>query len=220
MILDDHQLILSGIGQMLSMQENIVILGSFVTSAELLAALGKEEPDLILVDYSLSPDDVDGLNLIRALKTRFSTVPILVMSALHTPAIAALVMRCGADGFIGKELSLADMLTAIRTVMNGRSYLSQGMMDKLKLNQIQFKVAHPSASHLDSNNMLALSPDLSKREQEVLRCCLDGMSVTQIAAKFSRSLKTISSQKQSAYKKLGVDNDNELFKIRNKLENL
>ena len=95
------------------------------------------------------------------------------------------------------------------------------MSDKLRLNQTAIDAPAPAASQdLDSTNMLALSPDLSKREQEVLRCCLDGMSVTQIAVKFSRSIKTISSQKQKAYKKLGIDNDYELFKIREKLENL
>ena len=60
--------------------------------------------------------------------------------------------------------------------------------------------------------------ELSPREREVLRCCLDGMSVTDIAEKFARSIKTISSQKQSAYRKLGIRTDTELFKIKHELE--
>ncbi|MGL4270873.1 MAG: helix-turn-helix domain-containing protein, partial [Pseudomonas paracarnis] len=54
---------------------------------------------------------------------------------------------------------------------------------------------------------------LTPKEREVLRCFLDGMSVSSIAAKFSRSASTISTQKQSAYRKLGVRNDSELFKF-------
>ncbi|OWY37284.1 hypothetical protein CEK28_17890 [Xenophilus sp. AP218F] len=52
---------------------------------------------------------------------------------------------------------------------------------------------------------------LTSREKEVVRCCLDGMTVTQIALKFSRSVKTISLQKNAAYRKLGISNDRELF---------
>jgi len=54
---------------------------------------------------------------------------------------------------------------------------------------------------------------LTLKEQEVLRCFLDGMSVNSIAAKFSRSASTISTQKQSAYRKLGIRSDCELFKF-------
>ena len=222
MILDDHQLILTGIQQMLIMQDNFDILGIFLTSSELFTALQKDAPDIILIDYSLRQDDIDGVNLIRVLKTRFPAVRILVMSSFHIPAIASLVIRCGANGFIGKELSLEDMLTAIRVVMDNRIYLSPSMVDKLRFNQTQAVIDNnlPITQQLDSNNVLTLSSKLSKREQEVLRCCLEGMTMTQIAAKFSRSIKTISGQKLAAYKKLGVDNDNELFKIREQLENI
>jgi len=59
---------------------------------------------------------------------------------------------------------------------------------------------------------------LSPREHEVLRCTLDGMSTSDISAKFSRAMSTISTQKKSAYQKLGIRSDAELFKIRNLLE--
>lgn len=70
----------------------------------------------------------------------------------------------------------------------------------------------------DSLAILATNAALTGREHEVMRCLLDGMSVTQIANKFSRSIKTISTQKQAAYKKLGLNNDNELNKVRYLLE--
>ncbi|MNT27229.1 Transcriptional regulatory protein RcsB [compost metagenome] len=52
----------------------------------------------------------------------------------------------------------------------------------------------------------------------MLRCCLEGLSVTQIAAKFSRNVNTISTQKHAAFRKLGIRTDNELFKIRHQLD--
>ncbi|MEF9674255.1 helix-turn-helix transcriptional regulator [Pseudomonas sp. PCH446] len=59
---------------------------------------------------------------------------------------------------------------------------------------------------------------MTVREHEVLRCCLDGLSVTHIARKFSRSIKTISTQKQAAFRKLGLRGDNELYKVRYQME--
>ncbi|HBD32841.1 MAG TPA: DNA-binding response regulator, partial [Cupriavidus sp.] len=55
---------------------------------------------------------------------------------------------------------------------------------------------------------------LTEKEREVLRCFLDGITVNEIAAKFSRSKKTVSGHKQSALRKLGIRSDNDLFKVR------
>jgi len=63
-------------------------------------------------------------------------------------------------------------------------------------------------------NLEALSP----KENEVLRCFLDGLRITQIASKFSRSIKTISGQKQAAFRKLGIRTDAELFKVQRRLD--
>jgi DNA-binding NarL/FixJ family response regulator len=71
----------------------------------------------------------------------------------------------------------------------------------------------------DGADLLAGVP-LSVKEREVIRCFLEGMSVTQIARKFNRSTKTISTQKSTAFRKLGVTSDGELFKIKHMLSEL
>jgi DNA-binding NarL/FixJ family response regulator len=71
----------------------------------------------------------------------------------------------------------------------------------------------------DANNASALkSASLTAREQEVIRCYLAGMTVTEIAEKFNRSIKTISTQKAAAFRKLGVTSNNGLFKIKHTLD--
>jgi len=79
-------------------------------------------------------------------------------------------------------------------------------------------IAHlDTALPSDSDNVLADHPHLSPKESKVTRCCLEGMSVFQIANKFLRSRKTISGQKQPAFRKLGISTDTELFKLQNQL---
>lgn len=222
MLLDDHPFMLHGLEACLGNSSDIQILGSFSASQSLIVALSSQPVDLVLLDYSLGPDEVDGLNLVRALKIRFPNVRLLVISALHNPATVTMVMRCGADGFIGKEVDTTQLPIAVRQVASGKPYLSEAMTELLYDHEISTE-AHKTpvlSSDISSDLILTNNASLTVREHEVLRCCLDGLSVTQIAEKFSRSIKTISTQKQSAFKKLGLRSDNELFKMRHQLDGL
>lgn len=215
MLLDDHPLVVQYISQLASAEKDIRVMGGFTKSRAMIEALHACSVDVVLIDFSLTPGEVDGLNLIRALRLKFPDLKILVLSATHTPATVALSMRCGADGFIGKDANTEEIMVAIRKVNGGHQYLHPAM--ELELCAGSVSILQTSDAALNSTPALQSiidSSTLSARESEVLRCCLDGMTVTCIARKFSRSVKTISGQKRSAYRKLGVVTDNELFKIQ------
>lgn len=219
MLLDDHIILLHGLEMCLGGSNDIHVVGSFSSSQLLIAALREQPVDLVLLDYSLGPEEIDGLNLIRLLKVRFPTLKLLIISASHNPATVAMVLRYGGDGFIGKEADPTQLPIAVRQVAAGGGYLSQEMTNLLYEHEISTdfnKTLEPSEG-VSGESILTANSSLTAREHEVLRCCLDGQSVTQIAEKFSRSVKTISSQKQSAFKKLGLKSDNELFKMRHQL---
>jgi DNA-binding NarL/FixJ family response regulator len=219
MLLDDHEFILHGMSQVLASQPDIAVVSTHNSSRSLLDALRATEVDIVVLDYSLSPGEVDGLNLIKAIGTRYPGVKVIVISSLHTPATVALSLRCGAMGFVGKELGADALLQAVRTVATGGVYLHPDMESELQRNNVAtLPLAVPSPVDQEPVAFLVGTQSLTLREREVLRCCLDGLSVTNIAAKFSRSIKTISAQKQSAYRKLGLRTDHELFKLRTQLE--
>jgi len=106
----------------------------------------------------------------------------------------------------------------VRTVALGRVHLNAAMAAELS-SMLSIDNTETGGDNITTDS-LTQNSELSPREREVLRCCLDGMSVTEIAEKFARSVKTISGQKQSAFRKLGVRNDSELFKIENQLQDL
>lgn len=215
MLLDDHLMVLHGLASHLGGEADLAVAGQFTSSAPLIQQLTHhDDVDVVVTDYALSPGDIDGFSLIRGLRRRFAQVRILVMSAYYTPATVALALRCGAHGFIGKEQSLDELTAAIRLLADGHGYLSPDM--SAALNETCANLPPPQKAMLRS---LLDHPELSPREREVLRCCLDGMTVSDIAVKFSRSIKTISNQKQSALKKLGLRSDNELFKLQSRLVN-
>lgn len=219
MLLDDHEFILRGIDYLLSQEPGVKVVGQFTRSREVVQALKYTPADILIMDFALQPDEMDGLNLVRALRIKFPQLLLLVISALHTPATVSLALRCGAQGFVGKSSDPRQLLAALRELMLGNTYLEPCMASVINARDVSTRGNRdPHDQDRSAIGALIKSNNLTVREREVLRCCLAGMSVTQVAAKFSRSIKTISTQKQSAYRKLGLHSDNELFRIRSQLE--
>lgn len=212
MILDDHELILRGIQDLLRSESTFQIVGCYTSSKCLMAALRVETVDVIVMDYALSPDDMDGLGLIKLLRARSPKTALLVVSAYYNSAIVSQAMRSGAKGFIGKNLRPDTIRKAIIAVSRGQTYLEPEMEGEL------FLLSSDSSASMDNDITQSLSIDvLSPKELEVIRCFIKGMTVSDIAEKFSRSLKTISGQKQSALRKLGLKSDHELFLIKDEI---
>ena len=220
-VLDDHAVVRHGLAARLKQEADIEVSGMFASGREVVQALKDNtvEVDILLMDYSLGPAEIDGLNLIRLIRVRYPELKILVASAHHNKATVGLVMHAGARGFVGKEEELSELVRAIRTVAAGGKRLNATLAAEMERDALAADAPAPTSA-ADGNQLSALveRPELSPREREVLRCCLDGMSVSDIAEKFARSIKTISSQKQSAYRKLGIRTDTELFKIKHELE--
>lgn len=211
MLLDDHPIVRQGFVTALKSAADILVVGNFTTGRELMFALAVSTAHVLLIDYALGPGDIDGINLIRALRIRFPNSAVLVVSGHYTTATVALALRAGAHGFLGKTQPVEDLAKAIRTVAIGKCYLDPVMAAYLDIENRSFSEAVEVDGYDDT--MLTNKAKLSPREREVLRCVMDGMSVTEIALKFSRSVNTISTQKQAALRKLGVRNDTELFKV-------
>ena len=209
-LLDDHAVVRHGLVARLTAEQDIDVVGAYSTSRELIAGLLAAPADVILLDYALGPDELDGVSLIRALRAKFPDCPILVLSTHHEPATVALALRVGARGFAGKGEEMSELVKALRKVVSGAVYLSAEMSYRVAEASTTFDAREGE----DGADALLLGAALSAREREVIRCYLAGMTVTEIAEKFKRSIKTISSQKTTAFRKLGVTSNNELFKIR------
>lgn len=213
MLVDDHKIVRYGITAWLESEPDIRVIGSFDSSKELLAAMAMQPVDVVLIDFNLGETDIDGINLIRMIKLRHTECKVLVLSSHYTPATVALAMQNGSSGFYGKSQELDELAMAIRKVAKGQSYLHTSMAVEVA----NYLGSRPVSASIHRENKVSLiqHTSLSPKEQEVLRCFLNGLSVNDIADKFSRSANTISTQKQSAYRKLGIKTDSELFKLFN-----
>ena len=220
-ILDDHPIVRHGIKICLAGQRDIAVVGSFERSSELLRWLARNRADVLVLDYSLGPGEIDGVHLIHAIRSRFADCRILISSAFNAPTTVALAGLAGASGFFSKEQHVSELPDAIRRVNAGGTYCdpSLGMAVAAVLTRPGALSAPPAAADAweagptGKKGRAAIDPKLllSSREYEVLRCCLAGMSISDIANKFSKSPKTISTQKNTAYRKLGIQSDVELY---------
>ncbi|CAN5572208.1 response regulator transcription factor [soil metagenome] len=234
-ILDDHAVVRYGLEHRLAEEIDINVVAGVADSRELRAVLQKQQCDVLIMDYELRPDDLDGWNLIRSMRTRFPELLLIVLSGHESAATEALTMRAGAHGFVGKGRGVEAVITAIRSVLRGQPAFSRKPPPAHAALAAVDRRGGPdaeAATYLEPLMLAPLTEDgglppqesparfalevstLTPRETEVLRCCLQGLSLTEVAAKFVRSVKTVSTQKQSAYRKLGIRNDNELFKLQ------
>lgn len=216
-VLDDHPLILKAFQYGIAAEEDMVLVGLCSSRVELAPLLSAEHIDVLILDYHLADDDLDGILLIKHLHNTFPLLKILVSSTVEIPALVQLMFKAGIRGFIGKSQHQDSVINAIRRVAAGQLYVSREM--QLELDRVAEPVKEMQAfieqreddMPLDVSKLLR---QLSPREMEVIRCYLDGLTIAQIAAKFFRSRKTISGQKQTALRKLGLRSDLELFKLK------
>ncbi|VWC74664.1 response regulator transcription factor [Burkholderia contaminans] len=200
-IADDHPVLLYGVQHALSDIPTIQVVGSARNSTELIELLERSPCDVLMTDYAMPGGEYgDGLSMLALLRRRFPLLKIMVLTAGISPAIVSEIARIGIRSVLNKMDDIGHLITAIHTVFAGAAYYSPGAQ----------RLLHAAPSDYMPDTMSATT--LTKREAEVLRLYVAGMSINEIATQMRRTKQTISAQKQRAMRKLGVDRDVDLFR--------
>lgn len=214
-VLDDHPLIGKAMQYRLAQEPQLDLAGAFAQRQQLMAFLQRHPLDILVLDYMLGEDQLDGLQMVKQLRLHYPQLKILVSSAVEKPAIVQLLLKAGVQGFVGKSHDQEVLIDAIHQICRGKRFLTPDMMLELDKFQEGDREMHDYLTPRQAGDDISLLlRELSPREIEVIRCYLDGLSITQIAGKYARSRKTISGQKQTALRKLGLRSDLELFKYK------
>lgn len=200
LIVDDHPIMRQGLAQIINQEVNFQSCGEAEDAMEALAAIEKLQPDVAIVDLTLK-GSVSGVDLIKDIKLRWPTFPVLVLSVHDESVYAERVLRAGARGYVMKEEASSRIINALRQVVAGKIYLSEAMSDKM----LQ-KFVHPAA-------VAGISPvdSLSDRELEVFLLIGQGLGTRQIAKNLHLSVKTVESHRARIKDKLHLKNANELM---------
>src|SRR5688572_23195992 len=125
LLVDDHALLRQGMAAIINAEPDLMVCGEADGVRTAIAAAADSRPDVALVDLSIK--DGDGLELLRDLRNRFPDVRTLVLSMYDETVYAERALRAGAKAYIMKAEAAKTVITAIRRVLQGETYLSPRM---------------------------------------------------------------------------------------------
>jgi DNA-binding NarL/FixJ family response regulator len=199
LLVDDHPLVREWLANLIHQQPDLTVCGETENAPAAAAAVASAKPDLVIADIHLK--NSSGIELIKDLKERHPNIPVLVLSMHDESLYAERVFRAGAHGYVNKRETAQKMIEAIRRVLEGKLYVSEGTAEILAGQAIRGRVA--SRASIES---------LSDRELEVFDKLGQGISTRQIADDFRISVKTVQEYCARIKEKLNLNNATELLR--------
>jgi two-component system capsular synthesis response regulator RcsB len=198
LLADDHPIVLMGVREIIERDSRFQVVGQAMNSSELIDGISSLRPDVIITDYNMPGDDHygDGTRLVEYVRRHFPEPRMLVLTVISNPQVLTWLYDLGISGVISKSAGLEQILVALDAFYREGHY-QQDTSDEV--------------SSDDADGFSQRISQLTVKEFEVLRLFACGMSVGDIALSLSRSIKTISTLKISAMRKLNVDNDQALL---------
>jgi two-component system, NarL family, response regulator NreC len=199
MVVDDHTIVLHGLTQLINNSPDLeVTLQSDSAEAAIALLKSNPTPDLVVTDISLP--GLSGIDLTKNITSLYPALPVLVLSMHDEMVHGERAFRAGAKGYLTKQEATEKVVVAIRKILAGEEYLSE-RMQSLLLKQVRGK---------NKTGIVSVLAGLTDREYEIFRLIGMGMTSSEIAAKLSRSVKTIEAHRANLKQKLGLRNAIEL----------
>ena len=192
LIVDDHSIVREGLKRLIEAESDLIVCAEAEDGAKALDIAAKTKPDIAVTDIGLP--GMSGLDLIKNLKTRLPTLPILAVSMYEESVYAERAIRAGAKGYLMKRESALKVIEAIRRILSGKLYLSEAVSES-----ILDKVAGLNPSEGD------VVQRLSDRELEVFQMIGKGHKTSEIADSLNLGVKTVESYKEQIKTKLNLE---------------
>jgi two-component system, NarL family, nitrate/nitrite response regulator NarL len=191
LLADDHTIILDGLEVVLSNDEDIEVIGTVGNGEEVLDFLKKKETDLVVLDINMPK--MDGISCARILKKQFPWIKVLILTMYPQKSFIDEIVKIGIDGCLLKNNTGKELITAIKRVMNGKSYFDHLKSFTSETEEVfQFK--------------------LTKRELEIIKCISDGLSSPEMAETLFISEHTVRTHRKNILKKTGTTGTSQLIK--------
>ncbi len=191
-IADDHELVRAGLRKMLTGQRQLELVGEAANGREALALCRRLQPDLALIDVRMP--DLDGLATCRAIKQECPATSVILVTIHENPEYLFEALKAGAAGYLLKDVTQRELISAVRQVLRGESILDRELMTHLLR-----RLARGTVS--DAEQPLER---LSPREQEVLQWLTHGQTNREIARTLTVSVSTVKNHVEHILAKLGV----------------
>jgi two-component system response regulator NreC len=194
-IADDHTILRQGLRALLSSDPNLKVVGEAADGREAIRCVENLSPDLALIDLSMPR--MNGMEAIRDIKKTNPQTKIIVLTVHKDEEYILEALKYGADGYILKDASHAELMIAINKVLEGKRYLSADISGKVIDGYLEGRKTLKSKSAWET---------LTQREREILKLIAEGNKNKEIADYLCISLKTVGKHRANLMKKLDLHN--------------
>ena len=199
LIVEDHTILREGLKALLTTNPEIEIVGEAEDGREAIWLVEKLDPDMVMMDLSMPR--MDGMQAIREIKRRWPKKRVLALTAHKTEEYVLTTLKAGADGYLLKDSTYQEMMTAVKSVLSGKRYLSPGISEKVIEGYLEGKQTIKLQGAWDN---------LTTREREVLKLIAEGYRNKEIADLLVISPKTVEKHRANLMVKLNFHNVSEI----------
>jgi two-component system, NarL family, invasion response regulator UvrY len=194
-IIDDHAIVRTGLKQFLSEQVDMRVVAEGADGRAAVDIVRQGLANVLLLDLSMP--DQNGVDALAAVRARAPELPVLVLSGFPEEHYATVMLKQGASGYLNKDCDPQEIVTAIRTVVLGRKYITPAVAELL-------------ARNLGGDHTKAAHEKLSERELQVFLRLAKGETIGDIARSLSLSVKTVSTFRSRVMEKLALQSNSDL----------
>lgn len=204
LLVDDHSIVRSGLRSLIDLESDMRVEGEAASGVEALQKVRNEQYDIVVLDISMP--DKNGVDTLHDLKHVAPDLPVLILSGYAEQQYALNLIRSGCKGYLSKEANPDEIIKAIRTICNGRLYISSALAEMM-------------ATELTQPTDKKLHETLSDREFQVFFKLASGKSVTAIGEELFISVKTVSTYRARILEKMNLKTNADLtyYAIKNEL---
>lgn len=189
---DDHHVVRQGLKALLEAEEGLSVVGEAADGIDAAQLTERLQPDVLVLDLMMG--GMDGLEVAKQVGVRSPRTAVVVLSMYDNQAYVAEALRCGARAYVLKGSTSSDLLTAIRSAVAGRLFLSPPLTERA-VEEYAKMVAEVAIDPFEG---------LTLREREVLHLTVSGLTSTAIAARLHISPRTVETHRSNLMRKLGI----------------
>jgi len=201
LLVDDHKLIRDSWSFILNSDPRFEVIGETSSGEEAIELAKAQRPQIVLMDVNMTP--INGFEATKQIR-KFSPGSKIIGISMHSmPAYARRMLQMGAMGYVTKNSSKDEMITAIVEVNNGKKYVCEEVKNILAQQELEQDNEHPDMNVL------------SRREIEIVQLIKEGLSSKEVALRLDISLKTVEVHRYNILKKLNLKNTASLVNFIN-----
>lgn len=215
LLVDDQTLITESLSTFLSnYTEDMLVIGTVINGKEAVAITETEHPDIILMDV-LMPE-MGGVEAVGLIKNKYPEIKIIMLSTYGEDEYVRAALLAGASGYLLKDISPTELITAIRALRNNVIQISPEIARKMV--EYKYNGENPASGNdaPDVSESLPWLKTLTNREREIFTLITTGYDNEGISDKLNIALQTVKNQVSTIYSKLGVKDRFEIIRLANK----